>query len=340
MASSSTEPELTPARIFDTINAHQRSAALKAAVEIDLFTAIATGHATVDTLAAHCGTDRRATRILCDYLTVGGFLTKNDGRYGLAHDVAVFLNRQSPAYLGDVTRFMHSESLLEAFRDIAAVVRTGRTQLPGEGTVETNFQGWVDFARSMVPMMRGPAEFLGVLARERLPGKRQVLDIAAGHGLFGICVAQNNPEAQITALDWQPVLEVAKENAQRHQLLDRYRCLPGDALAMEYGGPFDLVLITNFLHHFPHSTCVDALRRVRRAVAPGGLVFTLEFIPNPDRVSPPMPAEFAFTMLGTTTRGDAYTFDEYQSMFAEAGFREHELLDVPRSTQRLIVTLG
>lgn len=334
---ASSSPELTPARIFEALNGFQRTAALRGAIELDLFTAIASGQDTVEAAARGCGGSSRAVRILCDYLTVNGFLRKSDGHYSLATDAAVFLDRRSPAYLGGITGFLHSEPLVEAFRDIAAVVRKGRTQLPGEGTVETNFAGWVDFARSMVPMMRAPAEFLGSVAARLNSHPVRVLDIAAGHGLFGISVAQSNRQAHITALDWEPVLAVARENAEAAGVASRHALLPGDALAMEYGGPYDQILVTNFLHHFNRATCVDVLGRIERALAPGGQVLTLEFIPNADRVSPSMPAEFAFTMLGTTAEGDAYTLEEYDSMFAEAGLASYEMLDVPRSSQRLII---
>jgi methylase of polypeptide subunit release factors len=156
--------------------------------------------------------------------------------------------------------------------------------------------------------------------------------------LFGIAVARENPAAHIVALDWEPVLEVARENAVAAGVADRQTLRPGDALQVDLGGPYQLVLVTNFLHHFSRETNVALLRRLAGVLDPDGLVLTLEFIPNADRISPPMPAEFALTMLGTTAEGDAYTFDEYTEMFEEAGFRQNEWVDVPASTQRLIIS--
>ena len=52
------------------------------------------------------------------------------------------------------------------------------------------------------------------------------LDIAAGHGIFGISVAKQNPAAHIYAADWKNVLEVASKNAQAMGVADRYHLLP------------------------------------------------------------------------------------------------------------------
>ncbi len=108
-------------------------------------------------------------------------------------------------------------------------------------------------------------------------------------------------------LDWAPVLRVALENAKKAGVQDRYDMLPGSAFDVDFGGPYDAVLLTNFLHHFDVPTCVGLLKKVRASLKPGGIAATLEFVPNPDRVSPPMPAAFAMTMLASTAAGDAYT---------------------------------
>jgi 2-polyprenyl-3-methyl-5-hydroxy-6-metoxy-1,4-benzoquinol methylase len=106
---------------------------------------------------------------------------------------------------------------------------------------------------------------------------------------------------------------------------------------VEFAGPYDVVLITNFLHHFDPPTCVGLLRKVRREVNPGGVVATLEFVPNEDRVTPPMAAAFALTMLGTTPAGDAYTFRELEQMYVDAGFGKVTAHPVPMSPHTIVV---
>jgi ubiquinone/menaquinone biosynthesis C-methylase UbiE len=147
-----------------------------------------------------------------------------------------------------------------------------------------------------------------------------VLDIAAGHGIFGIALAQRNPQAEIVAVDWKPVLEVATENAVAMGVGNRHRTIAGDAFKVDYGSGFDVVLVTNFLHHFDRTMNVAFLKKTAAALKTGGRVVVLEFVPNEDRVTPPMAARFSLPMLALTPGGDAYTFSELRGMLIDAGF--------------------
>lgn len=328
----------TPQLFFQTANAYQRTQALKAAVELDLFTAIGLGKDTVDTLAQRCGAAERGVRILADYLTIQGFLTKEGSRYKLTPDSALFLDRRSPAYMGSVLGFLHAPKFTEAFQNLTEAVRKGGTVAGEAGTVAPEHPLWVEFAKSMIPMMARPAEEIGIFVRQTQPDVKKVLDIAAGHGLFGVEIAKRCPQADIVALDWPNVLTVAQGLAQQAGIQARYRTIAGDAFQQDFGTGYDLVLLTNFLHHFSVATCEMLLRKVHRALTPGGRVITLEFVPNDDRVTPPPVAEFCLIMLATTPEGDAYTFKEYEQMFRAAGFARTELHPVAGSIEQVLVS--
>jgi ubiquinone/menaquinone biosynthesis C-methylase UbiE len=330
----------TPALFFETATAFERSAALRAAIDLDLFTAVGESFTTPERLALRCRATVRGIRILSDYLALIGFLTRNGGGYALTPDSAVFLDRNSPAYMGSTLRFLNSPMLMGAFDDLAAVVRGEGLRMDGQGTVEPDNPIWVDFARAMVPMMRMPAQWIAdvVAAGSPQPGLK-VLDIAAGHGIFGITIAQRLPGCHVVALDWPKVLEVALENARAHGVSERYSTLPGDAFELDYGRQaYDLVLLTNFLHHFDAPTCAALLARIRAALRPGGRAIALEFIPNEDRLSPSVAAAFPLMMLATTPAGDAYTFAQYERLFREAGFSRCELITHPQLEQQLVAS--
>ncbi len=328
---------LTPAVVFENIQAYQRTFAVKAAIELDIFRAIGEGRDDVPSIARHAKASERGTRILCDFLVVAGLLEKVDGRYRHTPASAAFLDPASPSCIASVVHFLTLPDLHQSYEHLADVVRSGRTALPGQGSVEPDNPIWVEFAQSMAPMMAPMAGPLGSIVLEGRSGAMRVLDIACGHGLFGIELAKQNPQARVTGLDWAPVLRVALENAQKAGVQERYDMLSGSAFDVDFGDPYDVVLLTNFLHHFDPDTCVGLLRKVRAALKPDGCVATLEFVPNEDRVSPPLPAAFAMTMLTSTESGDAYPFSELSDMHRRAGFANVTSHPVPMSPHTVVM---
>jgi cyclopropane fatty-acyl-phospholipid synthase-like methyltransferase len=156
--------------------------------------------------------------------------------------------------------------------------------------------------------------------------------------MYGITIAKQNPQAQIVAVDWPAVLEVAKENARAAGVSNRYTARAGSAFDADLGEGYDFALLTNIFHHFDKPTCEKLMRRVHAALKPAGRAITLEFVPNEDRVTPPTAAAFSLIMLANTNAGDTYTFTEYEKMFGNAGFGKttlHQIRDMP---QQVLVT--
>jgi 2-polyprenyl-3-methyl-5-hydroxy-6-metoxy-1,4-benzoquinol methylase len=335
-SASSAQP--SPELIFDTLNAYQRTAALKAAIELELFTAIGEGANTAAALAKRCNASERGVRILCDYLVIHGLLTKDTNRYALTRDSALFLDRRSPACIASAVGFLLHPDLMNNFQDLTSVVRQGGSLQGDKGTAEADNPIWVDFARSMAPLQRPGAEGVAAILDADAGEKWKVLDIAAGHGIYGVTVAKHNPNAEIFAVDWPSVLRVATENARAAGVESRHHLLPGNAFEVDFGSGYDVVLLTGFLHHFDPPAIETLLRKIHSALAPNGRVVTVEFVPNDDRVSPPIAAAFSLIMLGATRAGDAYTLSEYERMFRNAGFRSTEQRPIPGGGQSAILS--
>ena len=143
----------TPERFFNAINAYQQTEAIKAAIELEIFTAIAEGNVQAASIAKRCQAAERGVRILCDFLTIHGFLTKDGDTYVLAPDSALFLDRHSPAYMGGAIEFLLTSHVREGNARITEAVRQGGTAL-GEGTLERENPDWVRFAHAMLPLMQ------------------------------------------------------------------------------------------------------------------------------------------------------------------------------------------
>jgi ubiquinone/menaquinone biosynthesis C-methylase UbiE len=334
MATSSHGAKPSPERIFSTLIAFQQTEALKAAIQLDIFTKIGEGANEPGSLAKAAGASERGVRTLCDYMTIFGFLTKENGRYGLTPEAAVFLDRHSPAYMGAMANFLASDMHRKSFGALAEAVRKGGSATDLGDNTKPKDEFWVEFARSMGGLAVLGAEFIAGLIGSAEGKPCKVLDIAAGHGMYGITIARRNPAAEIVALDWPAVLGVAQENAKKFGVADRYKTRPGSAFETEYGEGYDYILLTNILHHFDLAGCEKMMRRVHTALKPGGKAITLEFVPNDDRISPPLPAAFSLVMLANTDSGDAYTFAEYEKIFKNTGFgktTQHAIAEMPQT---------
>jgi len=328
--------ELNLPLLWDTFTGYQRTAALKAAIELDIFTQIAGGATTVEALAARCHAASRGVRALLNHLAMDGFLRKDGERYALSATAAAFLDRNAPGFLGGAIDFIASPLMSEAFARLTEAVRRGGTAIPQEGSLAPEHPMWVEFACAMAPLAALSAQLLAnLLDIEHAAGAR-VLDVAAGHGMFGITLALLNPAVQVTALDWKNVLTVAEDNARIAGVADRFRTIAGSAFDVPFGTGYDLVLLPNFLHHFDAATCERLLAKTRAALAPGGRVVIVEFVPDADRSGPADAVRFALVMLVGTPGGDAYTFAEYQTMLRNTGYGPPTLHDLTPSPARVV----
>lgn len=193
-----------PALLFETLTAYRKTAALKAAFDLDLFTAVGSHSVRAQQLAQHCGASERGIRILCDYLTVLTFLTKDSsGRYALAEDTARFMAPDAPISAHDAAAFLLARSTRAIYDQLTEAVRRGGTAASAYGTLAPEHPIWLHFARGMSPTRWQQAEALAelVLLDPGVPSK--VLDIAASLGAYGMAFARKYPTASIVALDWQ-----------------------------------------------------------------------------------------------------------------------------------------
>jgi SAM-dependent methyltransferase len=327
--------EISPVLAVDAMFAFRRTAAIKAAIELDIFTAVGAGDMTVKSLASAVGASERGVRILCDYLVVEGFLLKHDDQYSPTPSTRMFLDRQSPAYMGAAVDFIAAPEMVELFLDDpSSYVRNGGAV--GLANVSPDNPVWIRFARAMGAFTGSSAQSLAAEVARWPVLPQKVLDIAAGPGRFGIEVAKAIPSAKIVAVDWQSVLVLSETNAREAGVSERYQGLAGSAFDVDWGRDYDLVLLPNFLHHFDADTCVALLKKVRSSLGAGGRVVGVEFVPNEDRVSPPFEAGFSFEMLATTPKGDAYTKRELDEMARQAGFRGATTKPLPPSPASLI----
>jgi hypothetical protein len=171
---------------------YQRTGALKAAIELDVFSRDRRRHEHDRRLAAKCGAAPRGLQALLGRL-VADEARRPRRRPLRAHADGVDLPRpERPGYVGSAITFIASAKITECFGRLTEAVRKGGTAIEDDGTLSAENPVWVEFARAMAPIAGMTALLLAnLLEVEKAPGGK-VLDIAAGHGMFGIVLARMN----------------------------------------------------------------------------------------------------------------------------------------------------
>jgi hypothetical protein len=333
MVTVSTSSQIpNPKRILATLQAYRDAAALNTAIEMELFTRIAHGTDTASKLAGELGVPVRGLRLLCEYLAGAGLLEKEDEHLKLPDDVALFLDKKSPAYFASSLSALHSPQLLRGYERLTESLREGRAGDPGMVNANTRPE-WFDVARGMTEPDAAVRAFVETVTfSDGQPLK--ILDIGAG--AFGIALGARYTDSVIVALDCPKALKTAQENADAAKLGTRYQNIPGDVLTAPFGRNYDAVLIAGGLNQFDDAQITSLLMRIHYALKKTGQLLILEFLSldNPDFVREH--AGVRLNMLAATPRGDVYSLADLKGMLGASGFRDVEAQPIPAACATLV----
>ncbi|QSR85300.1 methyltransferase [Methylacidimicrobium sp. B4] len=314
---------------------------VRAAVDLGVFPQLVKAAAPAERVAGALGVSVRGTRLLLDGLTALGLLGKEKGSYRLLPIAQALLVPGSPDYLGDLVQ---GSILDEAWDHLTEAVRKG-------GLAE---------AAEPVERQKRAEEFFPVLIRflhvvNRTPaiaaaralgagtGHRglRVLDLACGSGVWSLAVADADPEARITAVDFPGVLAYTRRYGERHGLAGRYEYLPGNVQEVVLPeAHYDLAILGHILHSEGEGKSRKLLGRVAKALRPGGRIAILEFLPNRERTGPLDPVLFGLRMFLNTEEGGVFSAEEYAEWLAEVGFPKVESFEIGSHSPLLVASRG
>jgi len=306
---------IMPDELAQSIRGFQESRVILTALELDLFTAIQSG-ATAAQAAATAGSDARATEMLLHALASLELVRKEGALFHNAPVAARFLAAGSP----DSARMamMHTARLWHRWSGLTECLRTG-TAAPEERGAESTEA----FIAAMHHNARlRAAQLAGCLVGPAAAGASRMLDVGGGSGAYAIAFAQANPELRAEVFDQPAVLAIAERHIREAGLEERISTRAGDLRTDEFGGGYDLVLISAICHMLGVEENRDLLARVYRALVEGGRVAIQDFLLRADKTGPRAGAMFSLNMLVNTRRGASYSEEEYSEWLREAGFSE------------------
>ncbi|MBW2181429.1 MAG: class I SAM-dependent methyltransferase, partial [Deltaproteobacteria bacterium] len=322
--------------IFEMAGAYQKSAILKAAVELDVFTKISNGQDSVEKMASSIGASERGVRILLDALCALGMISKAEDKYQLTKTTDQFFVKDKSSYMGHTLFSILTD--WEAFGKVAESVKTGS---PAVDMYGAESKVWEDVSKGLIQsgLMTAAiiSDILGI-GDKMQPGVN-VLDLACGSGVYGYVLLQRDSTATVTGIDWQNVLDLADKTAKEMGVGDRATFKPGDILSIDYGDEeFDIALASNILQAFDPETNRVILGKIFKALKPGGTLVINDFVPDDNRSKAKTALNFAVYMLIVTQGGDAYIFPEFESWLKDTGFHRVAQQRIPVGTTIITAT--
>jgi C-methyltransferase len=327
------------ADIFHALLAYKKSAMLRTGIELGVFARLAERPATADEVARDLELAPRGSRLLLNALVAIDVVEETDGVYRLAPLAAETLDPNRDGYLGELSRILTSRWEWEAMGRLPEAVRRGGPVI-AENAEQLDYGYYEEFAthagavtRPTVARMTGTVHDWAAQC-ERL----NILDLACGHGMYGLTLAQQHPHARLWSVDSAKVLEIAQKNAARLGVADRMQTIAGDMFTLDLGGPYDLALITNVLHHHTPERATELMRRVAGVTRPGGKLVLVGITADdgPVRESPEAHL-FSLLMLVWTDNGEAHSAGSYERMLSAAGYRDMRLYRQDEIPMRVIV---
>jgi 3-hydroxy-5-methyl-1-naphthoate 3-O-methyltransferase len=329
---------VTPERINQFAWGYIPPLVLEAAIRHRVFDVLDSGPMSLHEVHKQTGASERGLSSIMNVLVGLDFLAKDpSGAYSLTPESSAFLVSTKPGFQGGLLRHT-SKQLVPKWLNLNEIVATGEpaAAVNQEGPGSTFFR---EFVNDIFPMSYPAATVLAQhLGLSGATAPVRVLDLAAGSGVWGICLAQASPEVQVTTVDWPYVIPIARDNVARFGLAGRFSYVEGDLLDVDFGVNHNVATLGHILHSEGVNRSRALLQKTFRSLAPGGTIAIAEFLVNADRTGPVSGLFFAANMLVNTDNGDTYSFEEISEWLAEAGFVDARTLAAPGPSPLVLAT--
>jgi hypothetical protein len=311
-------------KLLELSGGYWAACALQAAVQLDVFTALAAGPRDEQELAGTLGCAPRSFSMLATALAALGLLRREGGKLAASGQVIALLSRDSPDYAGFIIR--HHAHLMPAWARLAETVRAGHPETVERISRDGSDEERQAFLFGMFNIARLQAEKIAHALD--LSGKSALIDVGGGPGAYAVYFCGKNPGLKATIFDLPSTEPFAKKIVAEYGLEDRIGFTGGDFLADPLPSGHDVAWLSQVLHGETPANAVKLLKNAAACLDRGGLLCVQEFALKDDHSGPAHAALFSLNMLLHTEGGQAYTEGEIVRMMRSAGALEVRALEV------------
>jgi len=316
--------------LFDMLGGYERHRLVTSAVELGVFSCLS-APASAGDVAGRLGTDAGLTEKFLNCLAAIGLVSKDGDAFANTEMAETYLLPESPFSQVNLVGLIAKGE--KAWDRLPAALRG---EAPGPGAprrMEGVFDKSFIVAMAEGAMRGGVQDTVKALAgRPEFTGPGKLLDLGGGHGLYGIAFARANPSLGVTVFDLPPVIEVAREYAERHGMKGRVEFLSGDYTKDSTGAGYDIVFASDAFYR-PADVLRPVLGKVRESLRDGGLFVTKHWTMDPDRAGPLTTVLWEFRIALGVPGHYVYDNDEYLKLLEEAGFESFETVDISTNSK-------
>lgn len=299
----------------------QKARIMLSAAELDIFSKFRDGPATVEQLSENNCWYPRGLRILLDALTAMGLLKKNAENYSVEPHILELLDSGSPHTI--LPMLLHRVRMWNSWSNLTAVV-SGKLDVNSLAKVKRSTEDITAFIGAMEVIGRHRA--VDIAQAISLRGRKNLLDIGGGSGVYSRSFLEANPVLSATILDLPFVIEMTRKRFERSELAARTRFIEADFNKEPLPADHDVALLSAIIHINGRDKNRSLFSKIYEALDPGGILIVRDYIMDESRTYPPDGAIFAVNMLVATSAGNTYTFKEVSEDLKVAGFNESQLI--------------
>jgi len=309
------------------------SKVLLSAVELELFTLLGNGSLTGQEIGDKLGLHPRAIWDFLDGLVALGLLDRDsdggDGRYRNTNDTAVFLDKNSPQYIGGILE-MFNARLFRFWADLTEALKTGEPQ----NEVKLNGKPMFDelyadparleqFMNAMAGISAG--NFHALAEKFDFSAYQTLLDVGGATGQLSLIVAGRHPHLRCTTFDLPAVEPIAQRKIEASGLADRVTTASGDFLADPLPKA-DVITMGMILHDWNLERKMQLITAAYDALPSGGALVAIENIIDDARRQNVFGLMMSLNML--IEFGDAFDFtgEDFTQWCTKVGFNKVEIM--------------
>ena len=329
---SAPDQNLDPMAVMRISSAYWHSSVLHTAAALDVFTHLAQKPSSAEDLARAIKVDERGLEMILIACVGLGLLDKEGDQFRNTPLADTFLVKGRPRYQGGITT-MFAEW-------VPAWSRLKQAVMSGKPVVEKQHDQGEEATRAYIMGMlyRGIPQAELLATEVSLAGRKRLLDVGGGPGIFSIIFCQKNSGLEADVLDLPQTLKITKEIIQNYNVEQSVHTRQGDYLRDTFGSGYDAVLLSSMINQEGPRVIEDILRKAFDAMNPGGILLAQEQLLDEEKKGPLLATLIGINQLIHTPEGRAYSAKEIADIAAKVGFVNLSYRPLPEPSPFTLVT--